>query len=195
MSKPILFNTIKRAKFNTLTEEQKKKNWVIKEVDGTVTTHIGSIDVEGGSTVTVDSEMSDSSTNPVQNKVITETLAGKQDDLTFDSKPTAGSYNPVTSSGIKEYIDAHSTTIIECSTNEQTGGIESTATYAEILEAATQGNVMFKVLFGEQVIGTVALIAAVQSGENVIEVVIGTQTSPYVVYTSGAPNNTFAMGT
>ena len=33
-------------------------------------------------------------------------VAGKQDELTFDSTPTAGSSNPVTSSGIKSYVDS-----------------------------------------------------------------------------------------
>ena len=34
-------------------------------------------------------------------------LAGKQDTLTFDSTPTASSTNPVTSGGIKTYVDSH----------------------------------------------------------------------------------------
>ena len=32
-------------------------------------------------------------------------LAGKQDTLTFDATPTASSTNPVTSGGIKTYVD------------------------------------------------------------------------------------------
>lgn len=35
-------------------------------------------------------------------------LGEKQDALTFDSTPTAGSSNPVTSAGIKKYVDEHS---------------------------------------------------------------------------------------
>lgn len=35
-------------------------------------------------------------------------LAAKQDALTFDTAPTSGSSNPVTSDGIKSYVDAHS---------------------------------------------------------------------------------------
>ena len=34
-------------------------------------------------------------------------LAGKQNTLTFDSTPTASSTNPVTSGGIKTYVDSH----------------------------------------------------------------------------------------
>lgn len=32
-------------------------------------------------------------------------VAGKQDTLTFDSAPTYGSSNPVTSDGVKSYVD------------------------------------------------------------------------------------------
>ena len=35
----------------------------------------------------------------------------KQDKLTFDSTPTAGSTNPVTSAGVKSYVDTHSSDI------------------------------------------------------------------------------------
>ena len=38
-------------------------------------------------------------------------VAGKQDALTFDSAPTAGSSNPVTSTGVKEYVDSQSANI------------------------------------------------------------------------------------
>lgn len=37
-------------------------------------------------------------------------LSGKQDNLTFDSAPTSGSNNPVTSQGIKTYVDSASVT-------------------------------------------------------------------------------------
>ena len=39
------------------------------------------------------------------------TVANKQDTLTFDRTPTAGSSNPVTSAGIKEYVDSQSVKI------------------------------------------------------------------------------------
>lgn len=59
----------------------------------------------GGSTITVDSALSDTSTNPVQNKVIKNALNTKQDTLTFDDTPTAGSTNPVTSGGVKTALN------------------------------------------------------------------------------------------
>ena len=54
----------------------------------------------------VDAALSGTSENPVQNKVVKGALDGKQDELTFDSTPTASSDNPVTSDGIKTAIDA-----------------------------------------------------------------------------------------
>ena len=68
----------------------------------------------------IDDELDLTSENPVQNAVIAQTIQqnelvtaaalntlndNKQDKLTFDSTPTANSTNPVTSGGIKSYID------------------------------------------------------------------------------------------
>ena len=53
----------------------------------------------------VDSALSGSSENPVQNRIIKGALDGKQNLLTFDAAPTAGSNNPVRSSGIKTALD------------------------------------------------------------------------------------------
>lgn len=62
-------------------------------------TKLGGIEAEANKTV-VDSALSNVSTNPVQNKVVTNALNGKQDTLTFDTVPTQGSDNPVTSNGV-----------------------------------------------------------------------------------------------
>lgn len=59
----------------------------------------------GTGDVTIDSALSSSSTNPVQNKIIKSALDGKQAALTFDNEPTSGSNNPVKSSGVKTAID------------------------------------------------------------------------------------------
>lgn len=53
----------------------------------------------------VDSALSGSSENPVQNRIIKGALDGKQNLLTFDATPTAGSNNPVRSGGIKTALD------------------------------------------------------------------------------------------
>lgn len=59
----------------------------------------------GGSTITIDSALSDTSTNPVQNKVIKNALDTKQDTLTFDNWPTTFSDNPVTSGAVRSALD------------------------------------------------------------------------------------------
>lgn len=74
--------------------------------------------------LTLDTEISASSENPVQNKVIsaaldtkastattdalTQELTTKQDNLTFDSTPTLGSPNPVTSGGVYDFVNQRS---------------------------------------------------------------------------------------
>lgn len=50
--------------------------------------------------LTIDTAMSSSSSNPVQNKVIQAAIDEKQDVLSFDSAPTRSSTNPVTSGGV-----------------------------------------------------------------------------------------------
>ena len=56
--------------------------------------------------IVIDTTLSTTSTNAVQNKAIAAALNGKQNTLTFDETPTANSNNPVRSGGIKNAIDA-----------------------------------------------------------------------------------------
>lgn len=56
--------------------------------------------IDARATVTVDSEMSGSSENPVQNKAIYAVLQGKQDTLTIDTEPVSESGNPVSSGAV-----------------------------------------------------------------------------------------------
>lgn len=83
----------------------------------------------GGSTITIDSALSDTSTNPVQNKVIKNALNTKQDTLTFDDTPTADSTNPVTSGGVKTALDD------KLDTSDAVG--QKTAKGGEIFNSAT----------------------------------------------------------
>lgn len=55
----------------------------IKTINNTSLLGSGNIDIQGGSTITVDSALSTTSTNPVQNKIITNTLNGKLDGFTL----------------------------------------------------------------------------------------------------------------
>lgn len=52
-----------------------------------------------------DTELSTSSTNPVENRVVTNALNSKQDSLIFDDKATSGSDNSLTSGVIKTELD------------------------------------------------------------------------------------------
>lgn len=51
----------------------------IKTINGQSVLGAGNIEIQGGGTITVDSELSTTSENPVQNKVITNAINGKQD--------------------------------------------------------------------------------------------------------------------
>ena len=74
--------------------------------------------IETGATkVEVDSSLDSASTNPVQNAAIVTALNQKQDSLTFDNEPTAGSNNPVKSGGIKTAIDDEKTRAEAAETN------------------------------------------------------------------------------
>lgn len=78
------------------------------------------------------------------------TLANKQDELTFDTAPTAGSTNPVTSEGIKTYVDNNVPSIIEGNGIDVTvsgtdttiacdyGAVESTNTTKPVTGAAVK---------------------------------------------------------
>ena len=70
--------------------------------DATIVTPIG---------IAVDSAISSTSENPVQNKVIKTALDAKQDSLTFDSTPTSSSTNPVTSGGIYSALSGKQATL------------------------------------------------------------------------------------
>ena len=61
--------------------------------------------------LTFDTAPTASSTNPVESGGVKTALDAKQDTLTFDSTPTASSTNPVTSEGVKRALDAKQETL------------------------------------------------------------------------------------
>lgn len=69
----------------------------------TVTTLSNTVSDMGGDVSTIQGQITS----------IQSSLGNKQDSLTFDSAPTAGSTNPVTSDGIKTYVDNNVPSIIE----------------------------------------------------------------------------------
>ena len=94
-NKPDLSNVVHNTDYATTTTAGVFKVGTNLSIDSN-----GVLSATGGATITVDSALSTTSTNPVQNAVITNALNGKQETLTFDSTPTASSSNPVTSDGI-----------------------------------------------------------------------------------------------
>lgn len=73
-----------------------------QEISGVI---VGDGTIYSSPTTQLDTALSTSSTNAVQNKVITAALNAKQNTLTFDTTPTANSTNPVTSGGLKTVLD------------------------------------------------------------------------------------------
>lgn len=71
----------------------------------------------GTSAIEVDNAMSTTSENPVQNKVITEAVNGKQDALVvgtnLDSTPVENSTNPITSGGVYAVVGNINTVLEE----------------------------------------------------------------------------------
>ena len=85
---------------NYLTEHQP-----LKTINGQVISGTGNIEIEAsGTSITVDSELSLTSTNPVQNKVITEALNGKLDASAYTPTEQVQSDWNVTDSASTAYI-------------------------------------------------------------------------------------------
>lgn len=80
-------------------------------------------------------------------------LAGKQDKLTFDSTPTAGSSNPVTSDGIKKAIDAIPTGGGESVTETFHVAFEMGASGFKLDDNVTYDDITLAFSEGKQVIG------------------------------------------
>ena len=78
--------------------------------------------------IAVDSELSSSSANPVQNKVIKQAIDAKQNSLTFDNIPTINSANPVKSGGVfsalEEKVSISDTTTFAMNTDRVSGATE-----------------------------------------------------------------------
>lgn len=65
----------------------------IKTINGNSILGEGNLVIESGSQITVDSELSTTSTNPVENRVITTALGNKANSADLASVATSGSYN------------------------------------------------------------------------------------------------------
>lgn len=103
--------------FSTASETQKASYQLIKQ------SIIGNGDISGlGASVTAAINALDS---------------GKQDTLTFDQTPTSGSYNPVTSGGVANALDAKQDTLTfdTAPTQDSTNPVTSGGIYTAILNA------------------------------------------------------------
>lgn len=103
--------------FSTASETQKASYQLIKQ------SIIGNGDISGlGASVTAAINALDS---------------GKQDTLTFDQTPTSGSYNPVTSGGVANALDAKQDTLTfdTAPTQDSTNPVTSGGVYTAILNA------------------------------------------------------------
>ena len=72
---------------------------------------------KGGTEITVDSKLSTTSMNPVQNKVITAALNGKQDKIIIDSELSTTSTNPVQNKVVTGAINAIESDLLKCHIN------------------------------------------------------------------------------
>ena len=116
-----------------------KMTWVTEQIAAQLASYYTKAQLDGllagkQDTLTVDAVPTAGSANPVQSGGVQSALsskadastvtalsgtvndlagivANKQDRLTFDATPTAGSGNPVTSSGIKDYVDSKSANV------------------------------------------------------------------------------------
>ena len=116
-----------------------KMTWVTEQLSTQLASYYTKTEADGllatkQDTLTIDAVPTSGSANPVQSggvqsalaskadaatvtalsgtvNALSGTVAGKQDTLTFDSTPTAGSSNPVTSAGVKEYVDSQSANV------------------------------------------------------------------------------------
>ena len=87
-----------------------------------------------GSSVTVDSTLDTTSSNPIANSAVATALNSKQATLTFDSAPTQNSTNPVTSGGVYTALSGKQATLTFDSTptNGSTNPVTSGGVYAAL---------------------------------------------------------------
>lgn len=94
---------------------------------------VGSDGKAAWATLPVDNALSSTSENPVQNKVVNAALDAKQNTLTFDTTPTSGSTKPVTSGGIRSYVDGKTW----FSYNGTPASMQNNNTYYQCIAAST----------------------------------------------------------
>jgi hypothetical protein len=117
-----------------------------------IATNEGDIALLNSEVITLQSEIDTNETDIATNTSdILDLQTDKQDVLTFDSTPTAGSTNPVTSQGIKTYVDGSTPSITATAPINYSGGVIS----GTFDNAPTNGSVNF--LSSDKVFDALAL--------------------------------------
>lgn len=116
-------------------EVSAKDNDVFYYITDTQKLYLGTNEVTGGS-VTVDNELSDTSTNPVQNKVINTALAGKASSSHTHNYAGSSSAGGVANSAVKLNTKPYSITISTSDwTSNFSGGYMATKTITGVTTA------------------------------------------------------------
>ena len=97
----------------------------IKTINGNSILGSGNIVIESGSNIDVDDTLSTTSTNPVQNKVITTELNKKIEGITSNNVITALGYTPYNSTNPNGYTSVTSTTVSNWGFTKNTGTVKS----------------------------------------------------------------------
>ena len=117
-----------------------------------IATNEGDIALLNSEVITLQSEIDTNETDIATNTSdILDLQTDKQDVLTFDSTPTAGSNNPVSSQGIKTYVDGSTPSITATAPINYSGGVIS----GTFDNAPTNGSVNF--LSSDKVFDALAL--------------------------------------
>jgi len=124
-----------------------------------------------GSATTATNATNDGAGNKIVDTYATKTelnngLSGKQNTLTFDSAPTSGSTNPVTSGGVFSAINTLSTTVstLEGKVENLEGEVSTAKSYLTISVSSATGNITGRVITATPAEGTADTTATVGSG-------------------------------
>lgn len=136
----------------------------VKTINGQSIEGEGDITIEGGSEITIDSELSETSENPVQNKVVTETLNDKADISYVDEQITdltnemianeevhAGAYNDLNTRLNELSENVHGETITKEEFNAAIEGVNNgISAKQDVLVSGTN----IKSINGESILGS-----------------------------------------
>lgn len=142
---------------NILDEKQDKltSGQTLKTINNQSLLGSGNISITGdGASIAVDTELSASSKNPVQNNVITLALGNKQDKLTVDSELSISSYNPIQNKTVTTALANKQDTLISGTSIKTINGqslLDSGNIAIEVNAALVGTNLVLSILNGSAV--------------------------------------------